>query len=54
MDNDGEEAALLAQSLDSNGAKPPLDGISWLQAWKEGLLTATQVFEAAAEELSLS
>ena len=54
VNSDNEEIALLAASLDCNGSKSPLEGISWSQAWTEGLVTADDVLRAAEDELSLS
>ena len=51
-DNDEVEFAALA--LDSAGVASPVRGLSWLQAWSQGLVKARTILDAADERLGPS
>jgi hypothetical protein len=50
---DNEEIEVLCLSLDACGTPSPVDGIGWIAAWADGVISSAQVIQAARDDLHL-
>jgi hypothetical protein len=50
---DNEEIEVLCLALDEYGSTSPIDGIGWIAAWADGVISAARVIQAARDDLEL-
>jgi hypothetical protein len=50
---DNDELEVLCLALDAHRKRSPVDPVSWIAGWADGVVSAAQVIQAARDDLSL-